>query len=36
MNGVYKCTNTNGEIVYIGSSGVALDKLESNHRNTPG
>ena len=36
MNGIYKCITENGEIAYIGSSGVTIDKLESNHRNTPG
>ena len=33
MNGIYKCITENGEIAYIGSSGVTIDKLESNHRN---
>ena len=32
-NGVYNCKNFNNVIVYVGSSGVTLDKLEWNHRN---
>tara|TARA_R110000803_G_scaffold34455_1_gene75174 strand:+ start:307 stop:621 length:315 start_codon:yes stop_codon:yes gene_type:complete len=36
MNGIYKCVKSNKELAYIGSSGIALDKLESNHRNTSG
>ena len=32
-NGVYNCKNENNEVVYVGSSGVTLDKLERNHRN---
>ena len=33
MNGIYKCLTEDKEIIYIGSSGVTIDKLESNHRN---
>ena len=32
-NGVYSCKNENNEVVYVGSSGVTLEKLEWNHRN---
>lgn len=32
-NGVYKCVSDNGDIMYVGSSGLSLSKLESNHRN---
>jgi len=32
-NGVYNCKNENNEVIYVGSSGVTLEKLEWNHRN---
>jgi len=32
-NGIYKCVNEENKLVYIGSSGVTLEKLENNHRN---
>tara|TARA_R100001377_G_scaffold29150_1_gene15820 strand:+ start:181 stop:501 length:321 start_codon:yes stop_codon:yes gene_type:complete len=32
-NGIYNCKNENNEVVYVGSSGVTLEKLEWNHRN---
>ena len=33
MNGIYKCLTEDRKIIYIGSSGVTIDKLEANHRN---
>ena len=32
-NGIYKCVTEKGNLAYIGSSGITLEKLESNHRN---
>jgi len=32
-HGIYNCKNENNEVVYVGSSGVTLYKLEWNHRN---
>ena len=31
--GIYNCKIGNNEVVYIGSTGVTLEKLEWNHRN---
>ena len=31
--GIYQCKDENNILVYIGSSGVTLEKLEKNHRN---
>lgn len=33
MRGVYKCCDSNGEVVYIGSTSLSLNRLEYNHRN---
>lgn len=33
LMGIYCCKNTLGDIIYIGSSGLELSKLEWNHRN---
>ena len=33
MEGIYNCKTEIGEIAYVGSSGIALQKLEWNHRN---
>ena len=32
-NGIYKCKDKDNNIMYIGSSGVSLERLEKNHRN---
>ena len=31
--GVYECVDQNHDVVYIGSTSLKLDWLESNHRN---
>ena len=33
MHGIYGCVDDNGDIVYTGSTGKELSKLEWNHRN---
>ena len=33
MMGIYCCKDNNNKIVYIGSSGLNISKLEWNHRN---
>lgn len=33
MKGIYGCYSVDGALMYIGSSGIKLEKLEWNHRN---
>ena len=33
MYGIYACLDDKGDTMYVGSSGISLEKLERNHRN---
>jgi len=33
LRGIYEVKNENNELMYIGSSGIPIDRIEFNHRN---
>lgn len=33
MKGIYGCYSEDGALMYIGSSGISIQRLENNHRN---